>query len=117
MNGFLERDKTCMECEEDCYQKQLRLHGWYGSIQRQLQRSQYGMRYSKTVQAVIWILLLLFLIGNESSSLCKLLRKQSLHPLTSEIGLFCDCSGSYSAYIVGDRYGILPVHSSRVFFE
>ncbi|KAF3542205.1 hypothetical protein DY000_02008755, partial [Brassica cretica] len=53
-------NKSCMECEEDCYEKQL--HGWYGAIQRQLQRSQYRMRYSKTVQATIWILLLLFLI-------------------------------------------------------
>lgn len=62
VNGSLERDKSCMECEEDCYEKQLQLHGWYGAIQRQLQRSQYRMRYSKTVQAAIWILLLLFLI-------------------------------------------------------
>ncbi|KAH0916009.1 hypothetical protein HID58_030455, partial [Brassica napus] len=53
-------NKSCMECEEDCYEKQL--HGWYGAIQRQLQRSQYRMRYSKSVQATIWILLLLFLI-------------------------------------------------------
>ncbi|KAL0678756.1 hypothetical protein Bca4012_006737 [Brassica carinata] len=29
-------NKSCMECEEDCYEKQL--HGWYGAIQRQLQR-------------------------------------------------------------------------------
>lgn len=63
VNGSLERDKSCMECEEDCYEKQLQLHGWYGAIQRQLQRSQYRMRYSKTVQAAVWILLLLFLIG------------------------------------------------------
>ncbi|KAF8084085.1 hypothetical protein N665_0734s0012 [Sinapis alba] len=62
VNGCLERDKSSMECEEDCYDKQLQLHGWYGAIQRQLQRSQYRMRYSKTVQTVIWILLLLFLI-------------------------------------------------------
>ncbi|KAL0700083.1 hypothetical protein Bca4012_056205 [Brassica carinata] len=61
-NGCYERDKSCMECEEDCYDKQL--HGWYGALQRQLQRSQYQMRYSKSVQATIWILLLVFLIGN-----------------------------------------------------
>ncbi|KAF8107908.1 hypothetical protein N665_0116s0113 [Sinapis alba] len=60
MNGCFERDKSCMECEEDCYDKQL--HGWYGALQRQLQRSQYQMRYSKSVQATIWILLLVFLI-------------------------------------------------------
>ncbi|CAN8313413.1 unnamed protein product [Cochlearia groenlandica] len=60
MNGCFERDKSCMECEEDCYEKQL--HGWYGALQRQLQRSQYRMRYSKSVQAAIWVLLLLFLI-------------------------------------------------------
>ncbi|KAJ0235449.1 hypothetical protein HA466_0266250 [Hirschfeldia incana] len=60
MNGCFEKDKSCMECEEDCYDKQL--HGWYGALQRQLQRSQYQMRYSKSVQATIWILLLVFLI-------------------------------------------------------
>ncbi|XP_019099234.1 PREDICTED: uncharacterized protein LOC104776820 isoform X1 [Camelina sativa] len=58
--GGSERGKSCMECEEDCYQKQL--HGWYGALQRQLQRSQYRMRYSKSVHAAIWILLLVFLI-------------------------------------------------------
>uniref|UniRef100_A0A1J3I9E6 Syntaxin-61 n=1 Tax=Noccaea caerulescens TaxID=107243 RepID=A0A1J3I9E6_NOCCA len=58
MNGCFERDKSCME---ECYEKQL--HGWYGALQRQLQRSQYRMRYSsKSVQAAIWILLLIFLI-------------------------------------------------------
>ncbi|CAH8298917.1 unnamed protein product [Eruca vesicaria subsp. sativa] len=62
VNGCFERDKSCMECEEECYDKQL--HGWYGALQRQLQRSQYQMRYSKSVQATIWILLLVFLIGN-----------------------------------------------------
>ncbi|XP_010478118.1 PREDICTED: uncharacterized protein LOC104757101 [Camelina sativa] len=58
--GGLERGKSCMECEEDCYEKQL--HGWYGALQRQLQRSQYRMRYSKSVHAAVWILLLVFLI-------------------------------------------------------
>ncbi|CAE5958660.1 unnamed protein product [Arabidopsis arenosa] len=60
MNGSLEKGKSCMECEEDCYEKQL--HGWYGALQRQLQRSQYRMRYSKSVHAAIWIILLVFLI-------------------------------------------------------
>ncbi|EOA36151.1 hypothetical protein CARUB_v10009881mg [Capsella rubella] len=60
VNGGLERGKGCMECEEDCYEKQL--NGWYGALQRQLQRSQYRMRYSKSVHAAIWILLLVFLI-------------------------------------------------------
>ncbi|CAN7127400.1 unnamed protein product [Brassica rapa subsp. narinosa] len=60
VSGCFERDKSCVECEEDCYDKQL--HGWYGALQRQLQRSQYQMRYSKSLQATIWILLLVFLI-------------------------------------------------------
>ncbi|KAL1209422.1 hypothetical protein V5N11_020744 [Cardamine amara subsp. amara] len=60
VNGCFERGKSCMECEEDCYEKQL--HGWYGALQRQLQRSQYRMQYSKSVHAAIWILLLVFLI-------------------------------------------------------
>ncbi|CAH2034086.1 unnamed protein product [Thlaspi arvense] len=47
MSGCFERDKSCMECEEDCYDKQL--HGWYGALQRQLQRSQYRMRYSNNI--------------------------------------------------------------------
>ncbi|KAL0798882.1 hypothetical protein Bca101_054057 [Brassica carinata] len=38
VNGCPERDKSCMEGEEDCYEKQLQVHGWYGAIQRQLQR-------------------------------------------------------------------------------
>ncbi|WZZ04023.1 hypothetical protein YC2023_089944 [Brassica napus] len=67
VNGCFERDKSCVECEEDCYDKQL--HGWYGALQRQLQRSQYQMRYSKSLQATIWILLLVFLIGKLLSSI------------------------------------------------
>ena len=67
MSGCFERDKSCVECEEDCYDKQL--HGWYGALQRQLQRSQYQMRYSKSLQATIWILLLVFLIGKLLSSI------------------------------------------------
>ncbi|XP_010549264.1 PREDICTED: uncharacterized protein LOC104820507 isoform X2 [Tarenaya hassleriana] len=54
-----ERSKSCLECEE-CYEKPL--HGWYGALQRQLQRSQYQMQYSKPVQVTIWILLVIFLI-------------------------------------------------------
>ncbi|CAA7042234.1 unnamed protein product [Microthlaspi erraticum] len=58
VNGNVERDKSCME---ECYEKQL--HGWYGALQRQLQRSQYRMRYSnRSIQAAIWILLLIFLL-------------------------------------------------------
>ncbi|XP_065881129.1 uncharacterized protein [Euphorbia lathyris] len=59
INTCYEKSKTCLDgCDE--YDKQL--YGWYGVIQRQLQRSQYQMQYSRPVQVVIWVVLLLFLV-------------------------------------------------------
>lgn len=60
INACYERSKSCLDSCDDCYDKQL--YGWYGAIQRQLQRSQYQMQYSRPVQITIWVLLLLCLI-------------------------------------------------------
>lgn len=60
INVCYEKSKSCLDGCDDCYDKQL--YGWYGAIQRQLQRSQYMMQYSRPVQITIWIVLLLCLI-------------------------------------------------------
>ncbi|WCJ35524.1 Syntaxin/t-SNARE family protein [Euphorbia peplus] len=59
LNACYEKSKSCLD-GGDCDKQ---LYGWYGVIQRQLQRSQYQMQYSRPVQLVIWIILLLFLIA------------------------------------------------------
>ncbi|KAG9143658.1 hypothetical protein Leryth_017152 [Lithospermum erythrorhizon] len=53
LTSCFERTKSCMD---GCYDKQL--HGWYGAVQRQLQRSQYLVQYNRPVQIVISIVLL-----------------------------------------------------------
>ncbi|KAA8537831.1 hypothetical protein F0562_027589 [Nyssa sinensis] len=55
-----ERSKGCLDGCDDCYDKQL--YVWHGAIQRQLQRSQYQMQYSRPVQVIFWIFLLLCLL-------------------------------------------------------
>ncbi|CAK9155404.1 unnamed protein product [Ilex paraguariensis] len=60
INACYERSKSCLEGCDECYDKQL--YGWYGSIQRQLQRSQYHMQYGRPIQVVFWIVFLLCLI-------------------------------------------------------
>ncbi|XP_059633487.1 uncharacterized protein LOC132276185 [Cornus florida] len=56
-NMCYERCKSCLDGVNDCYDKQL--YGWYGAIQRQLQRSQYQMQYSRPIQMIVSIALLL----------------------------------------------------------
>ncbi|XVE55794.1 hypothetical protein DITRI_Ditri03aG0185800 [Diplodiscus trichospermus] len=51
--------RSCLDCD-DCYDKQL--HGWYGAIQRLLQRSQYQMQYGRPIQLAVWVVLFLCLI-------------------------------------------------------
>uniref|UniRef100_A0A9I9CZK9 Syntaxin 6/10/61 N-terminal domain-containing protein n=1 Tax=Cucumis melo TaxID=3656 RepID=A0A9I9CZK9_CUCME len=46
-----ERNKSCLDSCDDFYDKQL--YGWYGSIQRQFQRSIYQMQYSRPVQVTL----------------------------------------------------------------
>ncbi|KAL8494546.1 hypothetical protein ACS0TY_025385 [Phlomoides rotata] len=66
-NLCYEKSKSCLEsC--DNYDKQL--YGWYGTIQRQLQRSQYHMQYSRPVQIVFSIILLLCLLGSGTGGYC-----------------------------------------------
>ncbi|XVE95001.1 hypothetical protein REPUB_Repub02eG0058900 [Reevesia pubescens] len=59
VDACYERSKSCLDCD-DCYDKQL--HGWYGAIQRQLQRSQYQMQYGRPIQLAVWVVLFLCLI-------------------------------------------------------
>ncbi|XP_044511183.1 uncharacterized protein LOC123229440 isoform X3 [Mangifera indica] len=61
INACYEKSKSCLDSCDDCYDKQL--YGWYGSIHRLLQRSQYQMQYCRPVQVALWIVLLLCLIG------------------------------------------------------
>ncbi|KAD4888618.1 hypothetical protein E3N88_20691 [Mikania micrantha] len=61
INACYERSKSCIENDDDCYQKQL--YGWYGAIQRQLQRSQYYVQYNRPTQMICWVLVLIFLFG------------------------------------------------------
>ncbi|KAF2324294.1 hypothetical protein GH714_011768 [Hevea brasiliensis] len=60
MCSYYEKSKSCLDGCDECYDKQL--YGWYGVIQRQLQRSHYQMQYSRPVQVVVWAVLLLCLI-------------------------------------------------------
>ncbi|KAL5559143.1 hypothetical protein UlMin_035354 [Ulmus minor] len=59
INVCYEKSKSCLDSCDDSCDKQL--YGWYGAIQRQLQRSQYQMQYSRPVQVTFWIILLLCL--------------------------------------------------------
>ncbi|KAM7517008.1 hypothetical protein LguiA_006591 [Lonicera macranthoides] len=57
-NACNERSNSCLDgCDE--YDKQL--NGWYGVIQRQLQRSQYHMQYSRPIKLAFWTVLLVCL--------------------------------------------------------
>ncbi|KAK8581034.1 hypothetical protein V6N13_144083 [Hibiscus sabdariffa] len=59
LNACYERSKSCIDCDDN-YDKQL--YGWYGAIQRQLQRSQYQMQYGHPVRLAIWAVLIFCLI-------------------------------------------------------
>ncbi|KAM3289632.1 hypothetical protein P3S67_017921 [Capsicum chacoense] len=60
INTCCERSKNCLDCCDESYQKQL--NGWYGAVQRQLQRSQNYMKYNRPVRMGSSVALLLFLI-------------------------------------------------------
>ncbi|XP_075511843.1 uncharacterized protein LOC142547432 [Primulina tabacum] len=60
INICYEKNKSCLDGCDDYYDKQL--YGWFGSIQRQLQRSQYQMQYGRPVQVVFSIIILLCLL-------------------------------------------------------
>ncbi|KDP41646.1 hypothetical protein JCGZ_16053 [Jatropha curcas] len=63
-----EKSKSCLNGCDECYDKQL--YGWYGVIQRQLQRSQYQMQYGRPVKVVMWIALLFCLIVEYATWQC-----------------------------------------------
>ncbi|RDX67250.1 hypothetical protein CR513_53902 [Mucuna pruriens] len=60
IDAHYEKSKSCLDNCDECYDKQL--HGWYGALQRQLQRSQYQMQYNRPVQIAVWAVILLCLI-------------------------------------------------------
>ncbi|XP_043711434.1 uncharacterized protein LOC122660265 [Telopea speciosissima] len=55
-----ERSKSCLDGCDDSYDKQL--YGWFGAVQRQLRRSQYHIQYSRPIQVVFWVAVVLCLI-------------------------------------------------------
>lgn len=55
-----ERSKSCLNTGDDRCDKQL--YGWYGALQRLLQRSQYHVQYSRPIQLTFWTALLIFSI-------------------------------------------------------
>ncbi|KAG5044979.1 hypothetical protein JHK86_014385 [Glycine max] len=61
IEAYYERSKSSLGNCNECYDKQL--HGWYGALHRQLQRSQYQMQYNRPVQIAVWAVILLCFIG------------------------------------------------------
>ncbi|XP_038885100.1 uncharacterized protein LOC120075617 isoform X2 [Benincasa hispida] len=55
-----ERSKSYLDSCDDFYDKQL--YGWYGSIQRQFQRSIYQMQYSRPVQVILSTVLIISIV-------------------------------------------------------
>ncbi|XP_031124152.1 uncharacterized protein LOC116026868 isoform X1 [Ipomoea triloba] len=60
INKCYEKSKSCIDGSDKCYGKQL--YGLYGAIQRQLQRSQYYMQYSRSVRVAFSAIVLVCLI-------------------------------------------------------
>ncbi|XP_077215389.1 syntaxin/t-SNARE family protein isoform X2 [Tasmannia lanceolata] len=61
INACYEKSKSCLDsCNDESYNKQL--YGWLGAVQRQLQRSQYQIQYSRPIQLAFWVILVLCLI-------------------------------------------------------
>ncbi|XP_011028949.1 PREDICTED: uncharacterized protein LOC105128816 isoform X1 [Populus euphratica] len=56
IDACYEKSKSCLDSYNECYDKQI--YGWYGAMQRQLQRSQYQMQYSRPVQAALSVVFL-----------------------------------------------------------
>lgn len=60
INPCYERCKSCLDGCEKCYDKQL--HSWYGAAQRQIQRSQYYVQYSRSVRVGFTVILLCLIV-------------------------------------------------------
>nr|GMC48177.1 syntaxin-61-like [Ipomoea batatas] len=85
-NTCYERSKSCLNGCDKCYDKQL--YGWHGTVQRQFQRSQYYMLYSRPVR-VVFLIILLCLIG-ESVDLSFYIGSNSIL-LTTKVFWHCVC--------------------------
>ncbi|PIA33089.1 hypothetical protein AQUCO_04200091v1 [Aquilegia coerulea] len=53
IDACYERSKSCLDSCDETYNKHL--YGWLGAVQRQLQRSQYQIQYSRPVQVAMWV--------------------------------------------------------------
>ncbi|XP_054796752.1 uncharacterized protein LOC129302098 [Prosopis cineraria] len=60
ISACYERSKSYLDSCDKCYDKQL--YGWYGAIQRQLQRSHYLMQYGRPFLILFWTVVSLILI-------------------------------------------------------
>ncbi|KAJ4962533.1 hypothetical protein NE237_022472 [Protea cynaroides] len=60
INACYERSQSCLDGCDDSSDKQL--YGWFGAVQRQLQRSQYQIQYSRPIQVTFWVVIVLCLI-------------------------------------------------------
>lgn len=60
-NACYEKTKSCLSsCGNDAYEKEL--YGWFGALQRQLQRSQYQIQYGRPFQSTVWVVLVVLFI-------------------------------------------------------
>ncbi|KAG9440223.1 hypothetical protein H6P81_020388 [Aristolochia fimbriata] len=72
INACCERGKSCCldSYDDESYNKQL--HGWLGSFQRQIQRSQYQIQYSRQAQMTFWtVLIVLFMVLFVLRAICS----------------------------------------------
>ena len=61
-NACYEKTKSCLSsCGHEVCDKQL--YGWFGALQRQLQRSQYQIQYGRPVQLISLAVLVVLFIG------------------------------------------------------
>ena len=60
-----EKSKSCLSSYSNAsYDKQL--YGWFGALQRQLQRSQYQIQYGRPNQTIFWVILVVVILGEFS---------------------------------------------------
>lgn len=65
VGAFYEKSKSCLSSYGDAsYDKQL--YGWFGALQRQVQRSQYQIQYGHPNQTIFWVILVVLLLGEFS---------------------------------------------------
>ncbi|XP_073107941.1 uncharacterized protein [Elaeis guineensis] len=56
-----EKSKSCLSSYSNAsYDKQL--YGWFGALQRQLQRSQYQIQYGRPNQTIFWVILVVVIL-------------------------------------------------------